>query len=34
MCEVVKVKIDFHFIAACAWTGATDWSWNWDWIRG
>jgi len=23
MCEVVKVKIDFYFIAACAWTGAS-----------
>lgn len=32
-CEVVKVKIDFHFIAACAWAPHKGWA-KGDWVLG
>lgn len=32
-CEVVKVKIDFHFIAACAWALHKGWA-KGDWVLG
>lgn len=32
-CEVVKVKIDFHFIAACAWALHKRWE-KGDWVLG